>query len=46
MIVASMIVYTTARLNGQAVDAESAHDKHVAVVAVTLGRRGADEACG
>ena len=35
---------STARLDGQAVDAESTHDEHVAVVAVALGGCGAEEA--
>ena len=38
-----MSVYT-ARLDGQVVNAESAHDEHVAVVAVTHRRCGAEEA--
>ena len=33
-----------ARLDGQAVHAQRAHDEHVAVVAVALGRRRAEEA--
>eukprot|EP00964_Phaeocystis_antarctica_P048818 scaffold28267_cov57-Phaeocystis_antarctica.AAC.3 len=32
-------------LDGQAVHAQRAHDEHVAVVAVALGRRRAEEAC-